>query len=129
MTATYHQPAFSGSTRVTDDEIVVYTVRGELDSSTVTAFRQGMAQLVGDRGLVLDMSGVAFVDSAGLGVIVAAVRRMREMAAPIALVVSRPNLARLLHAVGLDRIVTITDDLVDALVDVRASRAASSASA
>lgn len=129
MTATYRQPAFSDSVRLTDDDIVVYAVRGELDSSTVATFRQGIAQVVGHRGLVVDLSTVGFIDSAGLGVIVGTVRRMRENATPVALIVSRPNLVRLLHTVGLDRVVTMCDDIVDALAHVREARTAASRSA
>lgn len=129
MTATYRQPAFSDSVRTTDDDIVVYAVRGELDSATVSQFRQGVAHVVGHRGLVIDLSTVGFIDSAGLGVIVGTVRRMRENATPVALTVCRPNLVRLLHTVGLDRVVTMCDDIVDALAFVREARTASSRSA
>ena len=43
---------------------------GELDAFTVSQFRQALAELASSPRLLIDMSGVPFVDSAGLGEIV-----------------------------------------------------------
>ena len=40
---------------------------GELDAFTVSQFRQALAELASKPRLIIDMSGVPFVDSAGLG--------------------------------------------------------------
>ena len=40
---------------------------GELEAFTVGQFRDSLARLSTSRRLVIDLSGVSFVDSAGLG--------------------------------------------------------------
>jgi anti-sigma B factor antagonist len=60
------------------------------------------------------MSGVSFVDSAGLGALVGSIRRTRELGGDVAVVCQRHVLLRLLFTVGLDRVVTITDNIEDA---------------
>jgi anti-sigma B factor antagonist len=40
---------------------------GELDAFTVGDFRQALGELASQLRLIIDMSGVPFVDSAGLG--------------------------------------------------------------
>ena len=52
-------------------------VEGVLDSNTVSMFREHLQDLF-DRGLrevVLDLAELSFLDSAGLGVLVAALKR------------------------------------------------------
>ena len=43
---------------------------GELDAFTVSQFRQTLAELASSPQLLIDMSGVPFVDSAGLGALI-----------------------------------------------------------
>ncbi len=48
---------------------------GELDAFTVSQFRQSLAELASKPRLIIDMSGVPFVDSAGLGALIGGIRR------------------------------------------------------
>ena len=43
---------------------------GELDAFTVSQFRQTFAELASSPHLLIDLSGVPFVDSAGLGALI-----------------------------------------------------------
>ena len=52
---------------------------GELDAFTVSQFRQALAELASSPRLLIDMSGVPFVDSAGLGALIGGIRRAREL--------------------------------------------------
>ena len=49
----------------TDDGYTICRPIGELDAFTVSQFRQSLAELASKPRLVIDMSGVPFVDSAG----------------------------------------------------------------
>ena len=53
---------------------------GELDAFTVSQFRQALAELASSRRLVIDMSGIPFVDSAGLGALIGGIRRTASWA-------------------------------------------------
>ncbi len=54
---------------------------GELDAFTVSQFRQALAELASKPRLIIDMSGVPFVDSAGLGALIGGIRRPGSWAA------------------------------------------------
>jgi anti-anti-sigma factor len=81
-------------------------VAGELDLSTVGELEARIAELhaAGTAALVLEMSGVSFVDSRGLRALLVAQR-----AGPVTL--SRPSsgVRRVLELSGVDRAFTILD--------------------
>ncbi len=81
---------------------------GELDAFTVSQFRQALAELASAARLLIDLSGVPFVDSAGLGALIGGVRRVRELGGEVVVACPRPTLTRLLRTTGFDRIVTVT---------------------
>jgi anti-sigma B factor antagonist len=93
---------------------IVCRLEGDLDLSSICHFRQALADLTPGCRLLIDMSSVSFVDSAGLGALVGAIRRVRENGGDVAVACHRHALSRLLLTVGLDRVVTITDNIQDA---------------
>jgi len=82
---------------------------GELDAYTVAGFRDALGELAMQPRLVIDLSDVPFMDSAGLGALIGGIRRAREHGGEVAVACSRPTLTRLLHTTGFDRIVPVTD--------------------
>jgi anti-sigma B factor antagonist len=84
---------------------------GALDAFTVSTFRQIMAGIASSSQLIFDLSGITFIDAAGLGALVGAIRRTRECGGQVAVVCSRPTLVRLLRSNGFDRIVTIAETM------------------
>jgi anti-sigma B factor antagonist len=105
------------------DETETYTVcrpLGELDAYSVPSFREAIGKFVGIPRLIIDLSEVPFMDSAGLGALIGGIRKARESDGEVVVACSRPTLTRLLHTTGFDRIVTVTDNLdaaVEALAD------------
>ena len=87
---------------------------GELDAYTVGQFRESLADLSTRPKLLIDMSDVPFVDSAGLGALIGGIRRSREVGGDVAVCCNRPTLVRLLHTTGFDRIVTVADTVEEA---------------
>ena len=87
---------------------------GELDAYTVGQFRESLGELASEPKLLIDMSEVPFVDSAGLGALIGGIRRAREAGGDVAVCCNRPTLVRLLHTTGFDRIVTVTDTVAEA---------------
>ncbi|MGH9067265.1 MAG: STAS domain-containing protein [Acidimicrobiales bacterium] len=87
---------------------------GELDAFTVSQFRQALSELAPTPRLLIDMSGVPFVDSAGLGALIGGIRRVRELGGDVAVSCSRPTLTRLLRTTGFDRIVTVAETVEEA---------------
>lgn len=98
----------------TDDGYTICRPVGELDAFTVSQFRQALAELASGPRLVIDMSGVPFVDSAGLGALIGGIRRARELGGDVVVVCNRPSLVRTLRTTGFDRIVAMTDTVEEA---------------
>ena len=93
---------------------------GELDAYTVNEFREALGNVSAARRLLIDLSSVPFMDSAGLGALIGGIRRAREAGGEVAVACARPTLTRLLHTTGFDRIVPVTETLegaADALSD------------
>ena len=93
---------------------------GELDAFTVSQFRAALAELASHPRLLIDMSGVPFVDSAGLGALIGGIRRARELGGDVAVCCNRPTLTRLLHTTGFDRIVTVAETMDEAAAALKA---------
>jgi len=80
---------------------------GELDAFTVSQFRQALAELASTPRLLIDMSGVPFVDSAGLGALVGAHKKLRAAGGALVLHCEQPRILRLFSITGLTRLFTI----------------------
>lgn len=87
---------------------------GELDAYTVGTFREALSRLAEKSHLLIDLSEVPFMDSAGLGALIGGIRKARESDGQVAVACSRPALTRLLHTTGFDRIVPVTESIEDA---------------
>lgn len=96
---------------------------GELDAYTVGQFRDALGELASKPKLLIDMSAVPFVDSAGLGALIGGIRRAREAGGDVAVCCNRPTLTRLLHTTGFDRIVSVTETVEEAAKSLQDQRA------
>jgi len=98
---------------------LVLTCHGGLSWEDRELLAASVEQFVAGRetfqGAVLDMGTVEFVNSAGLGALFQLVQRLHGRSAQLALYRVPPTLKRLFHAVGLDRLATMCDDLPAAL--------------
>jgi anti-sigma B factor antagonist len=89
-----------------------------LDALNVSAFRFALADMAGTDALVIDLSGVSFIDSAGLGAIVGGVRRARGRGTRVAVLCARPSPAHILRTAGIDTIVGVFLTIAEAEVAV-----------
>jgi len=77
---------------------------GALDSSTATTLREALGRLVGPaRQLVIDLSGVRSLDSAGIGVLAGLARRAAAEGGDVKLCGLSRQLAAIAELVRLDR--------------------------
>jgi anti-anti-sigma factor len=96
--------------------VVLITIAGEVDMATVPELREALLDQIdtGERGLVLDVSEVPFLDSTGLGVLMEVHRRLREVNGQVALVGARSALIRLLTITNLSRALPVYRSVSDA---------------
>ncbi len=92
-------------------DAVLVTPVGDVDILTAPELGEALRTAVdaGMRTVVVDLSRVPFMDSAGLGALIGGIRRAREAGGDVAVACSRPTLTRLLHTTGFDRIVPVTE--------------------
>jgi anti-sigma B factor antagonist len=91
-----------------DDGWAIVTLTGEMDvanAGEVSACLNGLIEAGAD--VVIDLSGLQFIDSTGLGVLVSAGGRAREGGQRIRLRGPGKNVASTLSVTGLDRVFTI----------------------
>ncbi len=98
----------------TTDSYTLCRPIGELDAYTVGQFREALGGLANAAHLLIDLSSVPFMDSAGLGALIGGIRRTREQGGEVAVACSRSTLTRLLHTTGFDRIVPVTETVDEA---------------
>jgi anti-anti-sigma factor len=96
MTTTVISPAPSAT-------VVLY---GELDIATGPAIRRSLTAAIRGRNvhLAVDMSGVTFIDAAGIGVLVDAASRARKAGGRLSLLAPSWPVRRLLDILHLDGI-------------------------
>jgi anti-sigma B factor antagonist len=115
---------FTVQYEVAPDEYTLCRPAGELDAFSVHQFRQALAEVASSRRLIIDLSAVPFVDSAGLGALIGGIRRVRDLGGMVVVACGRATLASLLHTTGIDRIVTVTQTVEEAAAWLeRSSRA------
>jgi anti-sigma B factor antagonist len=87
----------------------VVNVYGELDVATSPDLRELLIRLVGDGAnrLILDLEGVDFLDSTGLGTIIGALKRSRTHGGDLRLVCTQARISRLFEITGLDKAVPL----------------------
>lgn len=95
----------------------VLTVAGELDVVGAPELRQQVLGRIaqGDHRLVLDLSGVDYIDSFGVGVVIGALKRVRLLDGELRLVVPERQVRRVFELCDLDRIFKLHETLEQAL--------------
>jgi anti-sigma B factor antagonist len=90
-------------------DVTVLALDGELDLVSAPALRQHVVSEVaaGHHRLVLDLTGLSYLDSAGLGQVVAALKRARSHDGDLAVVVPEARVRRVFELCDLDRVLPL----------------------
>ncbi len=99
------------------DGFAVLSVRGEVDVYTAPRFRERLIELVseGKHQIIVDLEGVDFLDSTGLGVLVGGLKRLRSHDGDLLLVCTQSRILKVFEITGLTKVFSIHDS-VDAAV-------------
>jgi anti-sigma B factor antagonist len=95
--------------RRVDERATVVRVRGELDIGSADALRAALdaAEADGSDIVRLDATGVDFLDSTALGVILASAQRMSQRGGRLELVCTSPSMRRILDMTMISRTVHV----------------------
>ena len=97
----------------------VVAVAGEVDVYTAPTLDQALSATIADgcTCVVVDLTGVDFLDSTGLSVLVKALKRIREADGSLDVVVSADRVAKVFRLTGLDKVIPLHSELAVALGD------------
>ena len=93
-----------------ENGVAVVTVTGDVDVATCAALRDSLLEVVADenfRGLVVNLAGVSFIDSTGIGVLVGVWRRTKATDGRLALAAPSRQARSVLDATGLTSVLSI----------------------
>jgi anti-sigma B factor antagonist len=106
---------------MTEDQLPIISLKGEIDLHTCATFRDALRDLIDRKhfNIVINLADVPYLDSAALGVLVDAVRRVREHDGTISLVATTPFVRRAFEITRLVKIFHLYSNEEDALAGIR----------
>jgi len=104
-------------TQKPQEEVAVIALSGEVDVYTSPRVKQEVVDLLnaGTTRLIVDLSGVEYLDSTGLGVLIGGLKRARERDGDLKLVCDNLRILRIFEITGLTKIFEIHRSQAEAL--------------
>ena len=100
-----------------DGERLLVGLDGELDHFCAQSVRRELDSMLRDptvRQLILDFSGLTFMDSSGIGVILGRYRVLRERGGSMGVIHMNDHVSRIFHMSGMDRVIHQLDQVQEA---------------
>lgn len=99
------------------DGFTVLAFAGEVDVYTATELRDRVldAYRRGQTRLIIDLTGVPFIDSTGLSVLVGAFKRIRTAGGSLRIVVADEVVLKVFRVTGLHKLFTICETVAEAV--------------
>jgi len=104
-----------------DNDIAFLTLKGDFDADNAPRVQEALAALSDrDRPIIfIDMTALKYIDSAGLGVLVGALKQAAARAGNIVLIQPSPFVTRILRVTALDKMFSVFADEAQARVGLR----------
>ena len=98
------------------DAWAVVDVKGEIDVYTAPKLREKLIELVADGSydVVVNLEGVDFLDSTGLGVLVGALKRVKAHDGSLSLVCTQDKILKIFKITGLTKVFPIYESVEQA---------------
>jgi stage II sporulation protein AA (anti-sigma F factor antagonist) len=111
------QNPLSVEVAVPREDLALVTVAGHLDLDTATEFQAHLANQLhhGRRHFLLDLSGVPFMDSSGMNIILRVYQEARGLPGSVHVIDPTPAVRRVLDLTGVSLTVPVSDKVDDAL--------------
>jgi len=105
------------NTRALENKAYAVEVQGEIDVYTSPRVKETINELIdaGNYNMVVNLEGVRYIDSTGLGVLIGALKKVREKSGKIVLICTNPQIKKIFNITGLIKIFDIYKDEAEAL--------------
>jgi anti-sigma B factor antagonist len=104
------------SSKTSNNVLVLALTMDSLDASNVRKLKEAIAELIGTSNrVVLDLSGLKFVDSSGLGVMLSCLRNVRERHGDLRLCAMTPTVRSLFELMRMHRVFNIYETREEAV--------------
>lgn len=102
-----------------EGDFTVIRLVGDVDVSAAGRLRDALSRLITEPAekVLVDLTEVPFIDSTGLGVLVARLKQQRLEGGDVALVIPSERLLRNFRITGLDRVFRIYPTIAEAVAD------------
>jgi anti-sigma B factor antagonist len=117
----FDAPNFDLSEEALDEKTVQLRVRGEIHATTAPEFSERLNDAIatGKTGVILDLTGVEFIDSTGLSVLLNGLRRVTRARGTMVLACANPTVLRLFEITKLDSTFEILPTCDEAIARLR----------
>ena len=98
----------------------IISVQGEIDVYTSPRVKEIINELIeqGHFNLIINLEGVRYIDSTGLGVLIGALKKVRENEGSINLICTNPQIKKIFNITGLVKIFGIHKNEEEALKNI-----------
>lgn len=105
------------NTRQLGEGVYAVEVQGEIDVYTSPRVKETINELIegSHYNFVINLEGVRYIDSTGLGVLIGALKKVREHNGRIVLICTNPQIKKIFNITGLIKIFEIYKDEEEAL--------------
>ena len=109
-------------TRSLEGKAQVVEIQGEIDVYTSPKVKEIITELIEKESfnLIINLEGVRYIDSTGLGVLIGALKKVREKEGCINLVCNNPQIKKIFNITGLVKIFGIFKNEEEALKSMKA---------
>ena len=109
--------SFYMTDHLTEDDVCVVSVGGYIDFDVTPGLKKRLVQRIeqGARLILVDLSDVGFIDSTGIGVLVGALKRVREAGGELAVINANENVSSIFGIVGLENVIPMFGSRADAI--------------
>lgn len=103
-------------------DAVVVSFEGEVDVYSAPILRDAISKVLaaGHHSIVCDLSGVGFLDSTGLGVLVGRLKAVRMLDGQMRVVITNPRVLRNFKITGLENVFAIDPDVATSVAALSA---------
>ena len=100
------------------DDILILDLEGDLDSRSAVVAKEEVRVAIegGNHRILFNLEGVPYVDSAGLGMLVSALKATKEHAGGAYIAAMSPQVRMVIELTRLDRVLPVFDTVDQAII-------------